>query len=186
MGSPVALKVVSDEIVHKTDVGGVVLGLTTPEAAAEAYADMTARLGSAMRGALCQPMAEPGVETIVGVTTDPSFGPVVLFGLGGTGAELIRDRAVRVAPLTDVDAAELVREPRSAPLWQGYRGAPPGDLAALEDLLVRIGRLADDVPELAELDLNPVIVGPSGISLPDARVRVARARRVDHPLRELP
>ena len=125
-----------------------------------------------MSGAVLQPMAEPGVETIVGIVRDDLFGSVVMFGLGGTAAELFADRAFQIVPMTDVDAAELVRAPKSAPLLTGYRGSPPVDIAALEDLLLRIGTLAVTVPELAELDLNPVIATPGGVALVDGRCRI--------------
>ena len=120
---------------HKTDVGGVVLGLRDADEVRHAYEVMATALGSALGGVVVQPMVEPGIETIVGVTQDPSFGPLVLFGMGGVGAELVRDTALRLVPLTDVDAADLVRSLRSTPLLFGYRGAAPADVDALEDLL---------------------------------------------------
>src|SRR3712207_5402673 len=102
-------------------------------------------------------MAAPGVATVVEIVDDPSFGPLVMFGLGGVATDLLGDRAFRILPLTDVDAAELVRSVRSSPLLFGYRGSQPVDVAALEDLLLRVAAMADAVPELAELDLNPVV-----------------------------
>jgi acyl-CoA synthetase (NDP forming) len=137
---------------------------------------MAAALGDEMGGVIVQPMVARGVETIVGAVQDPAFGPLVLFGSGGTAVELFADRALRVLPMTDVDAAELVRSIRGAPLLFGYRGAPPTDVAALENLLLRVARLADDVPELAEMDLNPVIVSVSGAIAVDVRMRVAPRR----------
>jgi acyl-CoA synthetase (NDP forming) len=163
--------VIAPDVVHKTDVGGVALGLATEDAVATAYDEMARRV-PAMTGAVLQPMANPGVETIVGIVRDDLFGPVVMFGLGGTAAELFADRAFQIVPMTDVDAAELVRAPKSAPLLTGYRGSAPVDIAALEDLLLRIGTLATTVPELAELDLNPVIATPDGIALVDGRCRI--------------
>jgi acyl-CoA synthetase (NDP forming) len=138
-----------------------------------AYERMSAALGASMAGAVVQPMAAPGIETIVGVTQDPAFGPVVMFGLGGIAAELLGDVAFRVAPLTDVDAQELVREPRSSPLLFGYRGAPPAAVDGLVDLLLQVGALADEQPDIAELDLNPVRVSEHAAVVLDARVRVA-------------
>ena len=125
-----------------------------------------------MTGVVLQPMAEPGVETIVGIVRDDLFGSVVMFGLGGTAAELFADRAFQIVPMTDVDAAELVRAPKSAPLLTGYRGSAPVDIDALEDLLLRVGTLATTVPELVELDLNPVIATPGGIAVVDGRCRI--------------
>ncbi len=172
-GGPVALKAGSGTIVHKTDVGAVRLGLASPDAVRDAFDAMSAALGDELGGVVVQPMVNSGVETIVGVTRDPSFGSLVLFGMGGFDAELIRDTALRIVPVTDVDAAELVRSLRGSPLLFGYRNTTPVAVDALEDLLIRIGRLADAVPEVAELDCNPVIVSPSGATAVDVKVRLA-------------
>jgi acyl-CoA synthetase (NDP forming) len=173
LGLPAALKVIAPDVLHKSDVGGVALGLASREAVSTAYERMAAGIPG-MTGAVVQPMATAGVETIVGIVRDPLFGPVVMFGLGGTAAELFADRAFQIVPMTDVDAAALVRAPRSAPLLTGYRGSAPVDLAGLEDLLLRIGTLAATVPEIAELDLNPVIATPDGLALVDGRCRIER------------
>jgi len=123
---------------------------------------------------LVQRMVAAGVEMLVGVVNDPSFGPVVACGAGGTAVELLRDVAVRITPLTDVDAAAMVRSLATFPLLDGYRGAPPADVAALEDLLLRVGALVEAHPEVAEMDCNPVMVLPrgQGVVVVDARVRV--------------
>jgi acetyl coenzyme A synthetase (ADP forming)-like protein len=176
LGRPVALKASGPTILHKSDVGGVRLGLASPGAVGAAYNEMKDTLGDAMTGAVVQPMADAGVEMIVGVVHDEPFGPLVMLGLGGTAAELLGDRSFRTLPLTDLDAARLVRSLRSSPLLFGYRGAPACNTGALEDLLLRVARLADDVPELAELDLNPVIVTARGVSAVDARARLVPAR----------
>jgi acyl-CoA synthetase (NDP forming) len=181
IGGPVALK--AKGVLHKTDVGGVRLDLATPEAAAAAYEEMAGRLGGAIEGAVVQAMAEPGMETIAGAVQDPGFGPLIVFGLGGVATELLGDRALGVVPLTDRDAADLVRSLRSSPLLTGYRGSPPVDMAALEDLLLRLSVLAEQLPEVAEMDLNPVVASPSGILAVDWRIRVAPAER--HPERDL-
>ena len=173
LGYPVALKAAGAAVVHKSDVGGVRLGLRSEDEVVEAYRTMADRVGEAMTGAVVQQMAAPGVETIVGVVQDPLFGPLVMFGLGGVATELLGDRSFRILPLTDLDAAELVRSLRSSPLMFGYRGAPPVAVAALEAVLQRVARLAGSVPEVVELDLNPVIVSPSGAVAVDARVKVA-------------
>jgi acyl-CoA synthetase (NDP forming) len=173
LGFPVVLKAGAPTIVHKSDVGAVMLNLADAREVRDAYASMATRLGAEMSGAVVQPMVAPGVETIVGVTHDPSFGPLVLFGLGGTTAELLGDRTLRILPLTDEDAAELVRSLRGSPLLFGYRGSPHVDIAALENLLLRVGRLAEDVPEVAEMDLNPVVVTEAGVVAVDVKVRVA-------------
>jgi acyl-CoA synthetase (NDP forming) len=162
-------------VVLTSDVGGVRLDLDGPSEVAMAYEEMAARMGDRMDGAIVQPMAAPGVETIVGLVLDPLFGPLVMFGLGGVATELLGDRSFRILPLTDTDAAELVRSLRSSPLLFGYRGSVPVAVDALEDLLQRVGRLAGLVPELAELDLNPVIASTRGVEVADARIRVAPA-----------
>jgi acyl-CoA synthetase (NDP forming) len=160
--------------VHKTDVGGVVLDLRDGAAVHAAFAGMAGSLGDAMGGAVVQKMVPAGVETIVGVTHDPSFGPLVLFGLGGVTAELLADRTLRIVPITDEDAREVVRSLRGSPLLFGYRGREKVDVAALEDLLTRVGYLADEISEISEMDLNPVIVAPDGVVAVDAKIRVAR------------
>ena len=175
LGFPIVLKAAGPDLVHKSDVGGVRLGLDSADAVEVAYREMAERIGPAMTGALVQRMAAPGVETIVGVVLDPLFGPLVMFGMGGVATELLKDRAFRILPLTDSDAAELVRSLRASPLLFGYRGAPTVDVAALEDVLQRVARLAALVHEVAELDFNPVIVSPSGVAIVDARIRVAPA-----------
>jgi acyl-CoA synthetase (NDP forming) len=173
IGYPVALKADGPDILHKSDVGGVALGLRSAEAVAKAWNDMASAIGSQMSGALVQPMAQPGVELIAGAARDDTFGPLVLFGMGGVAAELLGDRGVRVAPLSDLEANELVHSLRCAPLLTGYRGADPVDVIAVADLLVRLGLLARDVPEIRELDLNPVIASNDRVVAVDARVRVA-------------
>jgi acetyl coenzyme A synthetase (ADP forming)-like protein len=179
IGFPVAMKVKSPDVVHKTDVGGVKLNLRTEEEAARAFDEIRASLAGAkpaarFEGVTVEPMVAGGIETIVGMTRDPLFGPVVLFGLGGVAVELLRDVSVRVAPITDRDAEEMIGEIRGAPLLDGYRGAPPVDKASLLDLLHRVSRLAVDHPEVLELDLNPVVAFPGGkpALVLDARVRV--------------
>src|SRR5581483_7877700 len=129
----------------------------------------------AMDAALVQPMLTDGVECLVGVVTDPTFGPLIGFGLGGVLAEAIGDVAFRVHPLTDVDADQLIAGVKAAKLLAGYRGAPPADVPAVRDLLLRVSRLVEDVPELVEMDLNPVVVRPQGrgaVAL-DARIRLS-------------
>ncbi|MDQ1378271.1 MAG: hypothetical protein QOE15_2444 [Acidimicrobiaceae bacterium] len=173
LGYPVALKAASPEIVHKTDVGAVRLGLGSDAELREAFERMRSDLGPPMGGGLVQAMVEPGVETVVGVVHDPLFGPLIMFGLGGVTTELLGDRAFRILPMTDIDAAELVRSLRCSPLLTGYRGSAPVALAALEDLVLRVARLAEQVPEIAELDLNPVIATAHGVVAVDAKVRLA-------------
>lgn len=172
VGLPVALKAAGPDLVHKTDVGGVRLGLRSEAEVADAYERMAANLGERMTGGIVQQMAAPGVETIVGVVQDLLFGPLLMFGMGGIATELLGDRSFRILPVTDVDAAELVRSLRSSALLFGYRGSQPTAVAALEELLQRVARLASGWAELAELDINPLIVSPDGAVAVDARMRV--------------
>ena len=180
-GGPLAVKLHSDTVVHKTEVGGVLLDVDGPEAAARAFDEIVARLRAAgregeMRGVTVQPMAGEGLETMMGFALDSSFGPLVAFGLGGTTLELFGDVVFRITPLTDRDAAEMLDSIRGRALLDGYRGQPPADKPALIDMLLRLGRLADEVPEIVELDLNPVLARPPGqgtVAL-DARMHVRR------------
>jgi acyl-CoA synthetase (NDP forming)/GNAT superfamily N-acetyltransferase len=156
IGYPVVLKSTAPWLRHRSDLGGVRLDLADAEAVRTAF-------GAIPSGdpVIVQEMAAPGVATVVEVVDDPSFGALVSFGVGGVATDLLGDRAYRTLPLTDLDAAELVRAPRAFPLLDGYRGSEPVDLAALEDLLLRVARLADDLPEVLRLRLEPVIVGPA-------------------------
>jgi acetyl coenzyme A synthetase (ADP forming)-like protein len=177
LGAEVALKAVAAGVLHKSDVGGVRLGLRGPDevrAAAEAMADsVRAAIGQPPTAFLIQRMAPTGVEMLVGMVNDPLFGPTIACGAGGILVELLKDVSVRLSPLSRADAASMVRELRSFPLLDGYRGGPRRAVGALEDLLVRVSALADDHPEVVELDCNPVIVTDSGAVVVDARVRVA-------------
>lgn len=171
-GWPVALKAAAPGLRHRLDLGAVRLDLADPVALRRAYADLTAVFGADV---LVQPMVPPGVACVVELREDPAFGPVVGFGLGGVATELLGDRAWRAVPLTDRDAAELVDEPRAAPLLRGHRGAAPVDRAALADLLLRVGRLADEQPRVRSLTLNPVLARPDGVSVLHAAVGVGAA-----------
>jgi acetyl coenzyme A synthetase (ADP forming)-like protein len=173
LGFPLALKAAGPELVHKSDVGGVRLGLRSQDEVADAYRSMAEHIGERMTGGTVQQMAAPGVETIVGTVHHPLFGPLVMFGMGGIATELLGDRSFRILPVTDVDAAELVRSLRASPLLFGYRGSPAVAVTDLEDVLQRVARLAGDMPQLAELDVNPLIVTAGGAVAVDARARVA-------------
>ena len=173
VGYPIALKASGPTLIHKTDVGGVVLGIRGPAALARAWESMTSAVGTAMTDAIVQPMAERGVEMLAGAVRDPTFGPLVVFATGGITAELIGDRVVRAAPLSRSDARDAIHALRCAPLLTGYRGSTPVDMEALEDLLLRVALLDAEVTELAELDLNPVIATPSGAVVVDAKLRIA-------------
>lgn len=172
LGYPVVLKT-AGALAHKIERGGVRLGLADADAVRAAYADVAAAGPDPSAGVLVQATARPGTELLVGSSRVEPYPPLVVVGLGGTATDLLADTAVRLAPLSDVDAREALHELRAAPLLTGYRGAPTADLAAVEDLLVRIGALADEVPEIAELDLNPVVVRPDGAVVVDVKVRLA-------------
>jgi acetyl coenzyme A synthetase (ADP forming)-like protein len=171
IAAPVALKVLGP--VHKSEGGGVRLGLLGHDAVAAAYESMRQAFGDSMTGVLLQPMAPPGgIETIVGAVEDPSFGPLVLFGLGGITVEILGDHVSRLAPLTDLDAREMVTGLRGSRLLTGYRGMPAVDIDGLVQVLHRVSRLVEDLPEVAELDCNPVIVTEHGAVVVDARIRI--------------
>lgn len=174
LGGPVALKAIAPGLVHKTDADAVALGLTSAAATTAAARGMSARLraqGLTPSGFEVQRMASAGTELLVGVVGDPDFGPVVACGAGGRAVELLGDVAVRLAPLGRRAAGELVRALRTFPLLDGYRGAAPADLDAVEDVLLRVGALAAAHPEIAELDCNPLLAAPDGAVVLDARIR---------------
>jgi acyl-CoA synthetase (NDP forming) len=175
LGGPIALKAIAKGLLHKSDAGGVRLGLRSAAALRRAVRELRVKVsdsGFELDGVLVQRMAEPGVEMLVGVVQDPSFGPVIACGAGGTVVELLHDVAVRITPLTSRDAHDMIRSLRTFPLLDGYRGAEPLDATALEDVLLRISALVEAHPAIAELDCNPVIVTATGATVVDARVRV--------------
>ncbi len=185
---PVVLKADVPGLLHKSDAGAVELDLRTEADVRNAYRRLTERFGERQRRVLVQPMIAGGTELIVGVTDDHMFGPLVVFGLGGVDpktTEVLADHAARLTPLTDIDADKLIHSTRSAPLLLGHRGSPPADLGALRDLLLRVSRLADDLPEVLELDLNPVIARPDGAFVVDARIKVRPYLPQDPFLRKL-
>jgi acyl-CoA synthetase (NDP forming) len=178
MGYPAALKVVSSKIIHKSDIGGVKLGLNSDEEVTSAYDEIvraakSAAPDAAIDGVSVQTMASPGTEVIVGITTDPQFGPVLMFGLGGVFVEVLRDVAFRVVPLEPRDARQMVREIQGWPLLEGYRGQDPADVIAIEEILLNLSAFIEQHPEISELDLNPVIVYSKGAVAVDARVLLA-------------
>jgi acetate---CoA ligase (ADP-forming) len=185
LGWPVTLKASGPELVHKTEAGGVRLNLSNEAEVHEAFVAMQRTLGAAMTGAVVQPMIGGAVETIAGFVVDPSFGPLVLFGLGGTAVELLGDYTTRLTPITDLDAREMVLGLRSAPLLTGFRGSTPVDIDALVDLVQRLGRLAEDLPEVVEADCNPIMATPRGSLVVDARLRVSEPRTRDEGARHL-
>jgi acetate---CoA ligase (ADP-forming) len=178
VGWPAVLKVISADIVHKTDAGGVALDLRTEDQVRAAYVDMMDRIAreapaARVDGVQVQRFVTGGRETIVGMSADPSFGSVLMFGLGGIHVEALRDVAFRVHPVSDVDAAEMIREIGGFRLLEGWRGEPPVDLAALAEAIERVSQLVGRHEAIAELDVNPLLALPRGCLAVDARIRVA-------------
>jgi acyl-CoA synthetase (NDP forming)/GNAT superfamily N-acetyltransferase len=186
LGGHVVIKADVPGLLHKTAAGAVELNLHGDDQVREAMGRLQTRFAGRMNGVLVEPMVAAGIETIVGIVQEPVFGPVVVFGLGGVATEVLGDHVARLAPLTDVDADDLIHSIRAAPALLGDRGQPAADIGALRDTLLRVSRLADDLPEVAELDLNPVIASADGVIAVDARVRVTSHRLADPFLRQLP
>lgn len=175
-GVPVALKAIAPGVLHKTDLGGVRLNLHGGDEVRAAVVQIQQALagaGHTVQGVVIQEMAPKGVEMLVGVVHDPHFGPVVACGAGGVLVELLRDVSVRLTPINQPEARNMIQELRTYPLLTGFRGQPQVDVAALEDTIVRVSALAEDLPQVAELDCNPIIVHEHGAVIVDARVRVA-------------
>lgn len=173
IGYPVVAKIVSPDILHKTEAGGVLLNLNDAAAVRGAYHQITARARqgkAAVRGVLISRMAPPGTEVIVGLTQDPQFGPMVMFGLGGVFVEVYQDVSFRLVPLAERDAAAMIQDVKAFPMLQGVRGKRSADLQALTDLLLKVSKIAEENVEIAEMDLNPIIVYEKGLSVVDVRV----------------
>ncbi len=178
IGFPVVLKIISADIAHKSDVGGVALDLANAAAVRKAYSQMMksvreAAPGASVDGVSVQQMARPGTEVIIGMTTDPQFGPVMMFGLGGIFVEVLKDVAFRIVPLEPRDAKQIIREINGYPVLEGVRGQPAADLGALERMILQVSEFVSEHPEIAELDLNPVIAYPDGAVAVDARLVLA-------------
>ena len=185
LGGHVVIKADVPGLLHKTDAGAVELDLHGAHEVRGAMRLLQDRFAGRMAGVLVEPMITGGTEIIIGVVQEPVFGPVVVFGLGGVATDVLGDHVARLAPLTGADADDLIHSIRAAPLLLGHRGQPAADIGALRDTLLRVSRLADDLPQVAELDLNPVIARPDGVIGVDARVRVTSNRLADPFLRQL-
>ena len=175
IGGKVALKGIAPGVIHKTEVGAVRLGLEGAEHVRSAAIEMSEKLranGQSPTGFMVQRMAQKGVEMLVGVVHDPQFGPVVACGAGGVQVELLRDVSVRLTPLSMEDASEMIRSLKTYPLLTGFRGGPVCDVAALEDTLLRVSAMVEDIPQISELDCNPLVVHERGATILDARVRI--------------
>ncbi|MFC1897466.1 acetate--CoA ligase family protein [Chloroflexota bacterium] len=175
LGFPVVLKIASADVVHKSDAGGVKLGLNTSEQVGKAYDDILAAIKkeypkAVIQGVSVQNMARPGVEVIIGMSKDAQFGPVLMFGLGGIMVEIMKDVSFRIVPLAKKDAGEMIREIKGYPMLEGYRGQEPVDVPNLEELLVKLSNFAEQNPEVKEIDLNPIFAYSKGALAVDARV----------------
>jgi acyl-CoA synthetase (NDP forming) len=179
-GYPVVLKVVSPDIAHKSDAGGVKLNLNSKDEVAAAYDAILASCEKAVPGAkivgvAVQHMAPQGTEVIVGMTTDPQFGPVMMFGLGGIMVEVLKDVSFRLVPLEERDAAQMIDEIKGRPILSGVRGQPASDVDALKSAILKVAEFVEQHPEVRELDLNPVFAYPDGAVAVDARIVVSEA-----------
>jgi acyl-CoA synthetase (NDP forming) len=175
MGFPVVLKISSPDVVHKSDSGGVKLGLTNATQVGKAYSQITSSVKQAypearIDGVSVQTMAPPGVEVIVGMSKDPQFGPVLMFGLGGILVEVLKDVSFRIVPVTERDAREMIKEIKGYPVLQGYRGQKPASIPALEQLIVKVSQFVEKNPQIKELDLNPIFAYPDKAVAVDARI----------------
>jgi acyl-CoA synthetase (NDP forming) len=184
-GGPVVLKADVPGLVRRRDARAVLLDLQGADEVRRGFRLLRDTFGDRLAGIIVQPMITGGVKVMISVLQEQAVGPLVLFGLGGAAAYARTDRAARLAPLTDADADDLIRSIRAAPLLLGRPGAPAADIAALRDILLRVSRLADDLPQVAELHLSPVIARPDGVQAVDGRIRIQAAEPADAYLRRL-
>ncbi len=175
IGYPVVLKIVSPDILHKSDVGGVIINLKNPEEVKDAHRKILSNVkkhkaDAEIVGILVQEMAPKSTEVIIGATKDPQFGPALMFGLGGVFVEILEDVTFRIAPITEQDAREMITEVKAYPLLKGYRGQPPADVDTIVSILLKTSKLVTDHQEIKELDLNPIMVYEKGAKTVDARI----------------
>jgi len=175
LGYPIALKIVSSEIAHKSDAGGVKLNLETQQAVDMAYDEIMLSVRSkypqaSIQGVSVQKMARPGLEVIIGMYKDKQFGPIMMFGLGGIWVELLKDVSFKLTPLTRQDAAAMIQEIKAYPLLKGFRGSEPVDIPFLEETILKVAHLVEQKPQIKELDLNPVFAYSNGAIAVDARI----------------
>jgi len=180
LGFPVVLKIISPDVVHKSDAGGVKLDLKTASQVGKAYGDILKSIKkeypeARIQGVSVQKMARPGVEVIIGMSQDAQLGPVLMFGLGGILVEILKDVSFRIVPLTRRDAREMIREIKGYPLLEGYRGQEPVGVARLEETILQVSSFVEAHPEITELDLNPVFAYSDGTLAVDARVVLEEA-----------
>jgi acyl-CoA synthetase (NDP forming) len=184
-GGPVALRADVPGLVRARGAGALLIDLHGADEVRRGFRSLKGAFGHRLAGVIVKPMVTGGVEVMISMLQEEAVGPLVLFGAGGAAADMLADRAARLAPLTDSDADELIRAIRAAPLLLGHPGAPGADLAALRDMLLRVSRMADDLPQIAELELSPVFARPDGVQAVDARIRLQAAEPADAHLRRL-
>lgn len=175
IGFPVVLKVISPDVIHKYDVGGVILNLKSANEVINAYNQIVRnvkmhRPEARILGVNVQEMAQPSIEVIVGAIKDPQFGPALMFGLGGIFVEVLKDVTFRIAPINEDDALEMIHEIKASPLLKGYRGLPPADVKAIVKILLGASKMVTENQEIKELDLNPIMVYEKGAKTVDARI----------------
>jgi acetyl-CoA synthetase (ADP-forming) len=175
IGYPIVLKIVSPQILHKSDAGGVIVGIETDQGIRDGYNKIlkNAKAYNAeaeITGILVQEMAPKGTEIIIGTTTDPTFGPTIMFGLGGIFVEILKDVSFRVAPIDIIDAKEMIKEIKAYKILEGARGMPPSDQETLANILVKVSEMVMDCPEIKELDMNPILAYPDGARIVDGRI----------------
>ena len=175
IGFPIVLKIVSPQILHKSDAGGVIVGVKDEQGIRDGFKKIIAnaknyKADAEITGVLVQEMAPKGTEIIVGSTTDPTFGPTIMFGLGGIFVEILKDVSFRVVPIDEADAMEMLDEIKAKKILDGARGMPPSDRKTLADILVKTSRMLEECPEVKELDMNPILAYPDGAKIVDGRV----------------
>jgi acetyl-CoA synthetase (ADP-forming) len=175
LGFPVVLKIISPDVVHKSDAGGVKLGLANATQVGKAYREIMSTIKekypkAQIEGVSVQRMMPSAVEVIIGMSKDPQFGPVLMFGLGGVFVEILKDVSFRIVPVTKRDAREMIREIKGYPILEGYRGQKPANINALEDMIVKVSDFVEQNPQIKELDLNPVFAYPDKAVAVDARI----------------
>jgi acyl-CoA synthetase (NDP forming) len=181
LGFPVVMKIVSPDVVHKSDAGGVKLSIQNATQAGKAYSEILANIKkhypkARIIGVSVQKMAKQGIEVIIGMTKDAQFGPVIMFGLGGILVEVLKDVSFRIVPMTKRDASEMITEIKGFPILKGYRGHDPADVPFLEDLIIKVSDFVEKNPEIKELDLNPVFAYKDGAIAVDARIILEPAK----------
>jgi acetyl-CoA synthetase (ADP-forming) len=175
IGYPIVLKIISPQILHKSDAGGVIININNDQETREKYNNILANAkaykpDAEITGILVQEMAPKGTEIIIGTTTDPTFGPTIMFGLGGIFVEILKDVSFRVAPIDIQDAKEMIKEIKAYKILEGARGMPPSDQNTLAEILVKVSNMLMECPEIKELDMNPILAYPDGARIVDARI----------------